>query len=62
MNNFIIEELKEHLEVRFENGMTWENHGELHVDHRRPCASFDLTKEEDIKPRSEATQRVWGFA
>ena len=44
-----IEELKRHLEVKFKPGMTWENHGEWHVDHRRPCASFDLTKEEDIK-------------
>ena len=38
-----IEELKEYLEQQFTEGMTWENYGEWHVDHIRPCASFDLS-------------------
>jgi hypothetical protein len=42
-----IEQLKSHLERQFTDGMTWENQGEWHVDHIRPCASFDLSKEED---------------
>jgi len=37
------EELVAHLEAQFTEGMTWENYGEWHVDHVRPCASFDLT-------------------
>lgn len=32
-----------HIEINFLPGMTWENYGEWHVDHIRPCASFDLT-------------------
>jgi len=24
--------------------MSWDNYGEWHVDHKRPCASFDLSK------------------
>jgi hypothetical protein len=42
------EEVREHLESKFKDGMTWENHGihGWHIDHRRPCASFDLTKED----------------
>ena len=36
-------DLKEHLQSSFTEGMTWENYGEWHVDHMRPCASFDLT-------------------
>lgn len=33
------EKLKEHLEVQFHSGMTWDNHGEVwHVDHRIPIS------------------------
>tara|TARA_R110002153_G_C12992365_1_gene464062 strand:+ start:32 stop:550 length:519 start_codon:yes stop_codon:yes gene_type:complete len=35
--------LVSHLESQFTEGMTWENYGQWHVDHMRPCASFDLT-------------------
>ena len=35
-------ELKEHLESQFTDGMSWENMGEWHIDHIKPCASFDL--------------------
>jgi hypothetical protein len=36
-------ELKSYLESRFLPGMSWENRSEWHIDHIRPCASFDLT-------------------
>lgn len=37
-------EFKAHLENRFLSGMTWENHGTVwHIDHIKPCATFDLT-------------------
>ncbi|UQV43434.1 hypothetical protein KIV45_15820 [Janthinobacterium lividum] len=35
-----------HIEPMFESGMTWQNHGEWHIDHIRPLASFDLTDPE----------------
>ena len=35
------------LESQFEGGMTLKNHGEWHIDHRRPCASFNLVNEEE---------------
>ena len=31
-----------HIESLFEEGMTWNNHGKWHLDHKQPCASFDL--------------------
>jgi hypothetical protein len=46
-------EFKEYLEARFHPGMSWRNYGmgegKWHIDHIRPCASFDLTKESDLK-------------
>jgi len=40
-----------HLQSQFKEGMSWDNYGrgdnglkEWHIDHRRPCASFDLSK------------------
>lgn len=44
-----IEQLKQHLESQFTSGMSWENYGEWHIDHIRPCSSFDLLNEEEMK-------------
>ncbi len=44
-----IDFLKQHLESKFKSGMTWENYGKWHVDHIKPCASFDLSKPEEQK-------------
>ena len=46
-----VENLTKHLESKFAEGMTWENYGikGWHVDHIRPCASFDLEDPEEQK-------------
>ena len=44
-----IEHAREHLEKQFTEGMTWDNHGEWHIDHIIPCASFDLSDPEQQK-------------
>lgn len=44
--------LKEHLENQFQEGMTWDNYGDWHIDHRKPCCSFDLSIEETKKSAS----------
>lgn len=36
-------EYKDYLESRFLPGMSWNNRSEWHIDHIRPCVSFDLT-------------------
>jgi hypothetical protein len=41
------EELISHLENLFTDGMTWENYGEWHVDHRIPISSFNFESVDD---------------
>ena len=41
-----IDELMLHLESQFTDGMSWENRHLWHIDHIRPCSSFDLTDAE----------------
>lgn len=36
-----------HLESRFTSGMDWGNYGEWEIDHRIPCAAFDLADGND---------------
>ena len=34
------EKFKERIEFNFKPGMSWDNHGEWHVDHVKPIARF----------------------
>lgn len=39
---------KKHLENQFDKNMTWANYGKYwHIDHKIPCASFELSKKEE---------------
>jgi hypothetical protein len=38
-----LDEFKVYIESLFLPGMTWDHGGQIHIDHIRPCASFDLT-------------------
>jgi hypothetical protein len=42
-----IQDFKKHIENQFLPGMSWENRKEWHIDHKIPCAFFDLSKEEE---------------
>lgn len=38
-----LEDLRSHIEKTFVEGMTWDNYGsEWHIDHKIPCAAFDM--------------------
>lgn len=58
------EELMSHLEKQFTDGMTWDNYGEWHVDHRMPISSFNFESVDDdsfIKCWSlDNLQPMWG--
>ena len=62
------EKLKQHLESKFTKGMTWEKFlkcgkNGIHIDHIKPCASFDLTKESEQKKCFHYTnlQPLWAI-
>jgi hypothetical protein len=61
MLDFSIEELKNHLSNMFENGMTFDNYGEWHIDHIIPCSWFDLSDEYQFKQcwRLENLKPMW---
>jgi hypothetical protein len=43
-----IPELMSHLQSKFYANMSWDNYGSYwHIDHIRPCASFNLQNEEE---------------
>ena len=44
-----MEALKIYLENQFSTGMSWDNYGKWHLDHIKPCCSFDLTDIEQQK-------------
>jgi len=57
-----VDTLRAHLERQFVDGMTWENQGEWHIDHVRPCASFNLDNEDERHKCFHYTnlQPLWG--
>ena len=42
-----IKDLKNYLKARFVKNMTFDNYGKWHIDHIKPCDSFDLSKESE---------------
>ena len=44
-----IPDLMKYLEQQFTEGMSWDNYGKWHIDHIRPCASFNLLNEDEQK-------------
>jgi hypothetical protein len=59
-----IQEFRQYLQDKFTDGMKWENQGEdgWHIDHIRPCASFNLELESELRMcfHYSNTQPMWG--
>jgi len=58
-----IEELHSHLSGQFTDGMSWDNYGDWHIDHIKPCAAFDLTKISEQRECFHYTnlQPLWAY-
>jgi len=44
--NFTLQDLIIHLEKQFKEGMSWDNYGKWHIDHKKPLASFSFNSYE----------------
>ena len=57
-------DLKEHLEKRFKDDMSWENYGEWHIDHIKPISSFVFESVDDEEFKEcwslNNLQPMWG--
>ena len=55
--DFTKQDLVEHIEKLFEPGMTWDNYGEWHLDHKIPKSVFNFTN-----PSHEDFKRCWSLS
>lgn len=55
-------EYRKYMEAKFEEGMTWENHGEWHIDHIIPL-QYNNPTEEEVRRRNHYTntQPMWAW-
>jgi len=58
-----IEFLMGYLASKFTAKMSWDNYGQWHIDHIKPCSSFDLTifKQQKICFNYKNLQPLWAF-
>src|SRR3546814_5744253 len=47
LGGYTVADLMAHLERQFLPGMSWDNRGQLHIDHIRPLCSFEFTSPDD---------------
>ena len=61
---YSLKELMTHLEALFTEGMTWDNYGEWHVDHKIPMNSFNFETTDDPEFKLcwclDNLQPLWG--
>jgi len=63
--DFTVDQLKQHLEKKFQSGMSWENYGEWHIDHKTPVIAFNFERPEDLDFKKcwslKNLQPMWAF-
>lgn len=54
---YTIQDLMKHLEKQFKQGMSWENYGEWHIDHKTPLRVFNFHSFNDLD-----FKRAWALS
>lgn len=54
-------DLKIHIEKLFKDGMSWENHGDWHIDHIIPVSSFDKNVSPAVVNSLDNLQPLWAY-
>lgn len=54
-------DLKLHMESLFREGMSWDNHGEWHIDHIKPVSLFDPETDVSIVNSLDNLQPLWAY-
>jgi len=52
-------DLKKHIENQFTTDMTWDNHGDWHIDHKVPVSSFDKNTHPSVVNALSNLQPLW---
>lgn len=52
-------QLKQRLECQFTEGMSWENYGEWHIDHKKPVSRFNKGAKSSIVNSLSNLQPLW---
>jgi hypothetical protein len=52
-------DFKIHIESLFTEGMSWNNHGEWHIDHIKPVSSFETTEHPSIVNALSNLRPMW---
>jgi hypothetical protein len=47
--DYDMDELRAHMEAQFVEDMSWDNYGEWHIDHIKPCVLFDHQDPEQVR-------------
>lgn len=55
--NYSLEDLMQRLECQFYNGMSWDNYGNWHIDHKKPKTMFNFES-----PNEQAFRDCWSLA
>ncbi len=59
MLGYNTKKLKERIECQFKDGMSWDNHGEWHIYHKKPITKFDKSTDLRIINCLSNLQPLW---